>query len=109
MAQRGAFAPEQRLAAGPQLVDLTGIELIQQTRQRSLLGKARAAPGLRQGVIRAQPRVDLRDGPAAAQHRQQHIEQLIGRSMRHRLHGQGQLAPQHIKEVGLHETVTYRA
>jgi hypothetical protein len=76
MAQGATFAPKERLTALAQLAHVEFGEGVQGARQGCLGRKLRSSPGLRQGKIGSQARVDLRDGATAAQDADQDIEQL---------------------------------
>jgi hypothetical protein len=88
MPQRQALTAKQGFAANPQLRHLFATESIQRPGQRRLLGKLLATPRLRQGYIRTQPGVHLRDRSTSRQNADQYVEQLRIWTMRDALQRQ---------------------
>ncbi len=89
VAQGPTFAAKERLAALPQLTHMGLREAVQRPGQRCLGRKLRSPPGLCQGKVGSQARVDLIDGATAGQDADQHIKQLGGGRMLYSLERHG--------------------
>ena len=109
MLQGPTFAPEQLLAALPQLRDMGWGEGIQHARDGRLVGKALAPPGVSQGQIGPQAGVDLLHRATSGQNTHQHIQQFVGRGMSDRFERQAHQGKRRRQEVGVHQTVAQDA
>jgi hypothetical protein len=77
VAQAAAFAAEQRFTPPPKLLYALFAKGIQGPGQIGLTGKVGASPGLRQGQVGPETRVDLINRPTPSQDTDQHIQQFV--------------------------------